>query len=179
MTTSTDEGFDLLPDATEPPDPATALSLEDTLVDPNQIATVQGPPVPLGRAPAIDFVQHKFVPSAAGGPLMVYGLDTLKQWVEKCLLTRRGENAACHPDFGLDSLLQDLIDGGPFDSGAVAEYEAIVERALTVHADIDSIDGWAVDYEAGDDAAVVSFSITRVTQGVDPLDIDVALPVSG
>lgn len=173
-----DEGFALLPDATEPPDADTALSLEDSLVDPNAIITTQqSPPAPLGRAPALDFAQRRFIPSTAGGPLMIYGTATLGQWVEKCMRTRRGENKACDPDFGLDALFQDLIDGGPYDAGAAAEFEDIVARALTVHPAIDSIADWQVTYEAGDDAAFTQLTVIPADEGVDPLDLDVRLPL--
>lgn len=175
----TDEGFALLPAGTEPPDPDAALSLEQALVDPGALPTELGAPVPLGRAPAIDFVQRRFIPQTAGGPLMLYGLATLGQWVEKCLRTRRGENAACDPEFGLDALFEDLIDGGPYDAGAAAEFEAIVERALAVHPVIDSITEWSIAYTDGDDAAFASFRVIPVTEGSDPIALDVSIPVGG
>lgn len=174
-----DEGFAVLPPESEPPEPDEALTLEDALADPIDLDVDQDPPAVLGRAPAIDFAQRRFVPSTAGGPLMIYGTDTLAQWVEKCLRTRRGENPACDPDFGLDALLEDLLDGGPFDGGAAAEYEAIAERALTVHPAIDSVEEWTVDYAEGDDAAFISVRIVPAAEGTDPLDFDVTLPVGG
>lgn len=176
---ATDEGFDLLPTATEPPDPDEALSLEASLADPNAIVTVQGAPAPLGRAPAIDFAQRTFLPSAAGGPLMIHGLDTLRQWVEKCQRTRRGDNPACDPDFGIDDTIWDLLDGGPLDAGIVAQYQDIVERALSVHPAIDRIEQFSVTYDADDDAAFVQLRVIPVAEGADPLDLDVVLPIGG
>lgn len=177
--TLTDEGFDLLPAATDPPTADQALTLEDTLADPDVLAADQDPPAPLGRAPAIDFVQRTFVPNTAGGPLMLYGTDTLRQWVQKCVRTRRGENPACDPDFGMDKLFTDLIDGSPYDESAAAEFEGIMERALSVHPAIDSIDEWQIDYTDGDDAAFVRFLVIQTADGEDPLEIDVQLPATG
>lgn len=177
--TLTDDGFDVLPPETEPPAGDEALTLEDALVDPSLLAPDQNPPVALGRAPAIDFVQRTFLPGAAGGPLMLYGLDTLAQWVEKCLRTRRGENPACDPNFGLDRLFSDMIDGSPYDESVAAEYETIVERALSVHPYIDSIDEFDISYTDGDDAVFISLTVIPMAEGSDPLNIDVQLPATG
>lgn len=175
-----DDGFDVLPLGTEPLTADDALTLEDTLADPDALVTTQDPPAPLGRAPAIDFVQRTFIPNTAGGPLMVYGLDTLRQWVEKCCRTRRGENPACHPDFGVDQLFSDMIDGSPYDESVAAQFEAIVERALSVHPFIDSIDEWQIVYaQDDDDFAAVKFVVIPTAEGEDPVDIDVQLPATG
>jgi hypothetical protein len=166
--------FSALPPGGGSPD--VALRIEDQLANPVGGVVAQDPPVALGRAPAIDFAQRTFVPNTAGGPLMLYGLDTLASWCEKALRTRRGENPACHPDFGVDALFLDLIDGGPFDSGVAAEFEAIVERALTFHPAIDAVEDWAVDYQPGDDAALATFRVVTVAAGTDPLNLNVTLP---
>lgn len=178
--TLTDDGFDVLPPSTEPPTADDALTLEDTLADPSLLDQEQDPPPPLGRTPAIDFVQRTFVPNTAGGPLMLYGLDTLRQWVEKCCRTRRGENPACDPQFGLDRLFADMIDGTPFDEAVAAEFEGIVERAVAIHPFLDSIDEWEIDYiNDDDDFATVRFVVMPVQQGQDPVDIDIQLPATG
>lgn len=177
--TLTDEGFSILPPGSDPPTADEQLTLEDTLAGANALDVTQSPPTPLGRAPAIDFVQQTFIPNTAGGPLMIYGQDTLRQWVQKCIRTRRGENPACDPNFGLDKLFSDMIDGEPYDESVAAEYEAIVLRALSVHPAIDSIEEWAIDYLDGDDAAFVSFTVIPTAEGVDPLNIDVQLPATG
>ena len=177
--TLTNEGYQLLPAGSEPPSADDALALEDTLANPDALAVAQRPPVPLGRAPAIDFAARRFVPNTAGGPLMIYGIDTLKQWAQKCLKTRRGENPAVDPEFGMDRLFVDLIDGSPYDESTFAEFESIAERALSVHPDIDAVDEWTIDYTADDDAAFVSFVVIPAADGEDPLSIDVSLPATG
>jgi hypothetical protein len=173
------EGFAVLAPESEPPDADESLSIEDALANPDALSVTQDPPAPLGRAPAIDFVQRQFVPNTAGAPLMIYGTDTLAQWVGKALRTRRGENPACDPDFGLDALFEDMLDGGPFDAAAAAEYEGIVERALTVHPAVESIEEWSVDYAPGDDAALASLRVIPTAEGEDPLDLEVTLPIGG
>jgi hypothetical protein len=99
--------------------------------------------------------------------------------VEKCLRTRRGENPAVDPDYGLDRLFLDMIDGSPYDESTAAEFEGIVERAVSVHPAIDSIEEWSIDYLDGDDAATIRFTVIPVAQGQDSLDIDVQLPATG
>jgi hypothetical protein len=174
MADTTLDTFSALPPGGGSPD--VALRIEDQLANPSGISVPQDPPVALGRAPAVDFVQRTFVPNTAGGPLMLYGLDTLGQWVEKAMRTRRGDNPACHPDFGLDALFLDLIDGGPFDSGIAAEFEAIVERALTFHPAIAALEEWAVDYVQGDDAALATFRVVPVSAGAEPVNLAVTVP---
>lgn len=172
-----DEEFPVLPPESEPPDADEALSLQDALADSDDLDVDQDPPVPLGRTPAIDFVQRTFVPNTAGGPLMLYGDESLRQWIEKCLRTRRGDSPAVHPDFGLDALIFDLVDGGIFDESAAAEYQAIVERALPVHPAIASVDEFDVDYSDGDDAATARIVVAKVAEGEDPLELDLSIPI--
>lgn len=167
-----DETFPILPPDSEPPDADEALSLQDALDDPDLEDVAQDPPAPLGRTPAVDFVQRTFVPNTAGGPLMLYGDDSLRQWIEKCLRTRRGDNEACHPDFGLDELIFDLVDGGVFDEAAAAQYQAMVERALPVHPAIAEVQEFDVEYSDGDDAARARLVASKVTEGEDPLVLD-------
>jgi phage baseplate assembly protein W len=157
-----------------PLDPDVELTLQDALADPDETVS-DDQPIPLGRTPAIDFVQRRMIPNTSGGPLMLYGEDALAQWIEKCLRTRRGDNAACHPDFGVDALLFDLVDGGTLDDSAVAQYQAIVERALSVHPAIESVAEFHIDYDLDDDAATTYMRIVRVSGAGDPVNVTVAL----
>lgn len=171
--TTQDEGFELLPPETEPPDAGAELALEDELAAGADDLAIDVPePPPLGRSYAYDFIEHGFVPSQAGGPLPTHGLETLAVWGEKCLRTRRGENPACDPDFGMDLMPQDLLDGGPFDASAMAEYEADIRRALLVHPRIVDVDSFAVEYAEGDDAVAVSFRVIPEGDDLDDLDFD-------
>jgi hypothetical protein len=155
-----DEGYSPLEAGVEPPDADEELALEDELAGSDDALIVeQEPPAPLGRTPAIDFVERTFVPSLAGGPLMLYGLDTLGQWVEKCLRTRRGAHPAVHPDFGVDITPSDLMDGGPADPAELAEAEDDWTRALLVHPRISEVDEWDFDIDPDDDAVYVTFRV--------------------
>lgn len=166
-----DEGFSPLPALTEPLDPLAELTLESALADATSSPVdAPGPPAPLGRAPAYDFIEHRFVPGAAGGPLMTRGIATLATWVEKCLRTRRGESPAVDPGFGCDILAEDLLEeGGPFDASATAEYVAAVERALLQHPRISDVEGLSVDGSDDDDAVFITMRV--VTDGDDLADL--------
>lgn len=172
--------FPILPPGADPLDSTAALSLQDALADPDAELVETTPPVPLGRTPAMDLVERRFVPNnRTGGPLMLYGLDTLQQWVEKCLRTRRGDNVACNPEFGVDRLLLDITDGQPMDDSAAAEYEAIVGRALSVHPAIASVENWTWDFDDDSDAATAGFTVMVVRDGQEPEELDITVPVGG
>lgn len=161
------EAFEALASDLEPPEnPDEELDLVDDEEQPFEVA--EGPTVPpLGRTPAFDFVQQTLMPSAAGGPLMLYGVDALAQWIEKALITPKGAAPACHEDFGIESV-NHLITGGPFDASAVAELEQMVTDALTVHPRIIGVEGFEADHVEGDDAVTVSFRV--LYQGEDDLE---------
>lgn len=165
-----DERFSPLPALTDPVDPLDELTLQDALADQVPVSGPTGPPAPLGRAPAYDFIQHQLLPGAAGGPLMTRGVATLATWVEKCIRTRRGENPAVDPSFGCDLLAEDVLEEGvPFDPAATAEFAAAVSRALLVHPRITSVEDVTVDGGLDDDLVTVSFHVT--TDGDDLSDL--------
>jgi Protein of unknown function (DUF2634) len=167
-----DEGFSPLPAFSQPVDPLAELTLEDALADDEQPAEIPAPPAPLGRAPAYDFIEHRFIPSVAGGPLMTRGTATLATWVEKCLRTRRGESPAVDPDFGCDIVAEDLLEEGePFDASAVAEYVDAIKRALLTHPRISDIEGLSVEGSEDDDAVIISLRV--VTDGDDLSDLTI------
>jgi hypothetical protein len=177
-----DEGFELVPPDSDPPDAQAELDLEDALASGDDVsfAITEDAPPPLGRSYAWDFIEHRVVPGQAGGPLMTYGLDTLATWIEKCLRTRRGENPAVDPDFGVEIMPSDLLDGGPFDGGAIAEYEDSVKRALLVHPRIADVEFGAgsVSYTDGDDAVFVNMRVIPEGDDLDELTVDnLALPL--
>lgn len=168
---------ELLPPTLDPVDADDLLGEdEDRNVSDVELETVTL--APLGRAPAYDFVERRFIPGIGGGPLMIYLLETLMQWVEKCLRTRRGESPAVHPDFGVDVLPEDLLDGDVLDMSELAEAYTDWDRALLVHPRIAETDEWNADYEEGDDAVYVSFRVIPDGDDLDDLIVKrLALPI--
>lgn len=173
-----DEGFSPIPPSTVPPDPAAELALEEDLAAGQGLTTVDidSPPPPLARSYAYDFIQHRLIPGQAGGPLMTRGLDTLATWIEKCMRTRRGENPAVDIRFGMDLMPEDLIDGGPFDAGAMAELDSAIRRALLVHPRIVDVDEFTTVY---DDNDTVYRTFRAIPEGdeLDPVTFDLPLPL--
>lgn len=172
-----DEGFSPLPAQTEPPDADGELALQEDLASGQGIFTLTDPqaPSPLGRSYAYDFIEHRLIPGQAGGPLMTRGLDTLATWIEKCLRTRRGENPAVDPDFGLEIMPEDLIDGGPFDAGAMAELDGAIRRGLLVHPRIIDVDEFTTNYD-GDTSVYRTFRVIPEGDDLAPLTFDLPLP---
>lgn len=174
-----DEGFELLPAGTEPPDPDIELALEEDLASGQDTFEVQdATPAPLGRSYAYDFAARRLVPGQAGGPLMTFDIPTLALWIEKCLRTRLGENPAVDPDFGLEVLPEDLIDGGPFDAGAMAELDSSIRRGLLVHPRIVDVIDFATRYD-GQDAAMRIFRVIPEGDDLDDLELGLPLPLGG
>jgi hypothetical protein len=174
-----DEGFAPVPALTEPADPAEELTLQDAFADVATVAVGASPPVPLGRAPAYDYLERRLLPGAAGGPLMTRGVETLAGWIEKCLRTRRGENPAVDPDFGLDILAEDILaEGAAYDPSAVSEYLAAVERGLLVHPRIAGIEA-SMEYDDPDsDRVYVTLGVSLTGEDEDALTFT-RIPVAG
>lgn len=174
-----DEGFEPLPAQVEPPEAGEELRLQDALAQGGGGVTLSvEAPAPIGRAPAYDFHNRRLIPDAAGGPLMTRGSETLAVWVEKCLRTRRGENPAVDPSFGLDLTAEDILaEGEPFDDASTAEYLAGVERALLLHPRITAVTDLAVDTDPDDDAVFITLRVAIDGDDRDPLTIE--LPVGG
>lgn len=165
------EAFPSEPQATEPLDPSDVATLQSAAAaEPDQRE-----PVIVGRVPAIDFAQRVFVPrTSGGGPLMVAGLDALQQWCEKCVRTRRGENPACDPQFGVDKLWTDML-GEPFDASVAAEFEGIITRALLVHPAISDVVWGGIIGSPDDDTAVAIYRIVPALEGASPIDVEMSL----
>lgn len=174
-----DEGFSPLPALTEAADPAEELRLQDAFADAGTVVVPSAAPVPLGRAPAYDYVNHRLIPGKAGGPLMTRGRATLAGWIEKCLRTRRGENPAVDPDFGLDILAEDLLaEGVAFDPAAISEYLAAVERGLLVHPRIAGLEA-DMEYDDPDsDEVFLNLNVSETGEDGDPLTLT-RIPVAG
>lgn len=168
---------ELLPPGIEPMEADVALEREGDFLGSDPIEVETGPPPPLGRTPAYDFVGRTFLPSRAGGVLMLTGLGTLEQWIEKCIRTRRGENPACDPDFGVEVLPIDLLDGGVLDESAIAEAYGDWTRALETHPRISDVADWSIDYAPGDDAVFIGFRYSAEGTGGELEDVTANLQI--
>lgn len=173
-----DESFTTIPQTVEPPAPEDLLRLEDTLTT-TPLADAQAEEVIIGWSPAIDFAQRAFVPYTAGGPMRVRGTDAVSQWCEAALRTRRGENAACDPRFGVKMLWVDLIDGGPFDPSLAAMFEELARDALLLHPAISDVAEFEVVPIDDGAAAHAKFSVVLTGEPDDPLDLSFDLTEAG
>lgn len=158
-----------IPQGDEAPNADEAFeNLEGASINENLIIEEEPPP-PLGRSWAFDFSQPGFATESGNGPLETRGLDTLRMWIAKCLVTARGAHPV-HPDgYGLEFPF-DII-GNPFDSFDAADLEERIETALTFHPRITGIEDFETVYEEGDEALFVSFTVL--------LDEEESLPIQG
>jgi len=171
MSTPASTGYPLIPTVSDPALPADQLTLLDQLADPNVTEPQAPEPQPIGRSYLYDFQLRQLVPSPAGGPVMTYGLDSLRAWIAKTLLTDRAA-APVHMnnDYGLDGA-NEFLDGSTFDSGASAALEARVRDALMMHPKISEVRDWHATYTPGDDALFVSFTVVPEGDDGDPLQV--------
>lgn len=180
MSTFEDEGFEIVPAGVEPVGAAEELALQDVLAAGSADVVERQAPPPLGRAPAYDFAERRFVPGQAGGPLTLTGMSQLAQWVEKCLRTRRGENPAVDPDFGVTILGEDLLDGGVLDDSALGEAYEDWEQALLVHPRISAVEAMTISAHPDDDFILFTTRVTPEGLGDEVLAIDeLLLPIGG
>lgn len=115
------------------------------------------PPHPPGRSWAYDFVRRRFVSAPQQhGPLETHGIETLKQWIEKCLLTARGAHPIYSEDYGIE-LPNDLV-GVSADTFPDAIYESRISEGLLAHERITSIEDFAAVYDPMEEFVLVSFT---------------------
>lgn len=181
MSFTDDEGFEPIAPGTDPFEADEELELLQPAVEADDGLAVEfAAPPPLGRAPVFDFAARDIVPAAAGGPLMSYGRETLSRLVAKMLHTRKGENPAVDPDFGMVVMAEDILDdGGPPEESGIAEYVDDIERAVVLLPRVTGVDDVRVEFEDGDDAMFVSITIDSDDDELAGETLDAFVPVAG
>lgn len=152
----------LLPVQEEPltPDDAFTRFEEglDQQLDSADLVVVEEDPPPLGRSWAYDFDRKRFVGApTAHGPLVLHGVSTLQQWIEKCLRTARGAHAIYSDNFGID-LPADLFSG-PVSHFPDRLFQDRVTDALTKHPRIVSVDNFAFNIDPNQEYVAASFTV--------------------
>ena len=167
---SNEVNWTLLPPGTEAPEGDVALAEQaESDEDAPGIDLGEERPVPVGTTWAYDFVRRRFL---ADGPVpqVIGGRAAQRQAIEKALRTPRGVFVVCGPDFGID-VDREVINGGPFDAAAFAEWEAAARDAIEAFPWVLEISDFEGATEDGDDAAFVSFIVTA--EGTDDDDADI------
>ena len=156
------------------PENEAALLGSDALEEEDELElTVEPEPEPLGRSAAFDFDTERFRTSGHE-PHPTRGLDTLRNWIEKCLRTEEGAHAI-HPEgYGLRQSLDAYLNG---DSDvSIGELEQDIIDALLYHPAISRVDDMRTEEGEtpdGDRAANISFTV--VTDDAVTIDIDTTL----
>lgn len=157
-----------------PPDPDDALEAAeqaalDAVALPTQSLLVE--PAPLGRAPTIDPATGRLVISPAGEVVCSSGLDTLRDWCLKAVVTPRGAGRALSPNYGMDGGgLQSLIGRAAQDVDPEATLER-VRAAWIRHPRIADVDG--IDVQADETEEIVSIHVSALLDFGDRLEVTV------
>lgn len=163
------EADPFIPQGDEAPSAEDAFQTLDQAPANEDVIVEEVSPPPFGRSWAFDFSIPGFTTEQGSGPLETRGLDTLRGWIAKCLVTARGAHPI-HPDaYGLERPF-DLI-GQPFDAFNNSDLEDRIINALTFHPRISGIEEFATYFEEGDDALYVGFRVL--------LDNEEELPIQG
>jgi phage baseplate assembly protein W len=148
---------DFIPKGDEAPEAQDAFEALETSPANENLIVVEREPPPFGRSWAFDFSIPGFATEAGQGPLETRGIDTLRQWVIKCLLTARGAHPIHPRGYGMEKPF-DVI-GQPLSAFLNAELEERVANALTFHPRITGIEDFATFTEEEDDALLVEFRV--------------------
>jgi hypothetical protein len=150
-----------LPDETEPLSGQEALDrLQDALeldADSIDLIVSEPAPQPIGRSWAFDFSAGRFVtPPTGGGPARTYGIETLRPWCEKALMTSRGAHPIHPPGYGLTG--RENLIGGPVTSPPL-DLEGRIEYALTFHPRVAGLANFAAAFDRDEDWIDIAFDV--------------------
>lgn len=128
---------------------------------------------PFGRGWAFDFHAGLFARYGTA-PADVSGLDQLRVWVEKTILTSRYSGGIFSDQYGTEDV--DVI-GGQYDPAVLADLAAAITEALLVHDRITAIEDFSFEQpDPLDDYVLVSFSVITDT---NPLTITIPVTTGG
>jgi hypothetical protein len=152
----------LVPETDVPEEPEDVLAeLENALQTfPSDVDLVVGEeePPPIGRSWAFDWAMRDFVRSSgSAGPQPTRGLETLTEWIEKCLRTARGAHPVHPQGYGVAQASADGLVGGPVGS-IPPDLEERVKDALLFHPRITDVRGFSYSSDPDDEWLGVSFT---------------------
>jgi hypothetical protein len=134
------------------------------------------PPHPVGRGWAFDFLKREFVIAPTShGPLETIRIETLRNWIEKCLRTARGTYPIYSDDYGIETP-GDFI-GGPVSQFPDQVYEDAIREALTAHERITEIDQFEAVYDPMEEWVSVNFVVVLDDETRFPIQNVVLEPV--
>lgn len=121
------------------------------------VLTIESPK-PIGRSWAFDWQERKFVAGArARGPAATRGMETLENWIAKCLSTARGAHKIHPPGYGV---LRGATDAISRSVGFIpADLAERVSNALTFHPRIADVRDFAYNYDPDQDWVAVAFTV--------------------
>lgn len=129
---------------------ATALSEGDDFIElPQQESK------PFGRGWGFNFNAGRFI-RYGSGPSNTRGLETLRHWVHKALITTRFSHPIYSDDFGIESL--DVI-GSQYTAEVQADLESKIKDALSIHDRITSVENFAIEYDPDTEYLDVNFTV--------------------
>ena len=163
----------LLPVEDEPPSPeeelARAEEEAEEFPESDDLIATEEERLPIARSWAFDFERGRFKRGEAQGPTEVFGVMTLRYWIEKCLHTARGAHPIHPEDYGIDRGGRGVI-GSPMSGAHGADLEERIRDALLYHDAITEVTDFEMTQNPEDDLLLVNFHVV--------LDDDVVLEIT-
>lgn len=129
-------------------------------------------PAPYGRSWSFDFVNGAFVRHGES-PAETTGIDTLKTWCEKALLTFAAEMVIYPEWYGIERI---EVIGAQMERATMKELAEAARDALLGHDRLTRVEDIAIERESlDDDYAVISLTVVTDTDDRIPLETEVAV----
>ena len=129
------------------------------------IPTEELDPVPYGKSWAWDFSNGQFL-KYGSQPAQTNGLDTLKTWINKTMLTARAAHIIYDDTYGVDE--PDSLIGNGFDASAQNQWSENVRESLLEHDRISDV----VDFVFVEEGEYLEVSFSIITDEDDQIDIE-------
>lgn len=136
---------------------------EDALEDEDAVLSLEPAAATVGRSWAWDARSGRLILNGHS-PATTNGDNTLRYWIEKCLLTPEGGSVIHPAGYGMRVPITSLIASNP-NLERAGELELEIEQALTFHPAIDGIEDFSAQIDDADGEAQLYVSFTVMKRG--------------
>jgi hypothetical protein len=143
----------------DPLEPSDVDAIDDLDEFPSErdIVIQQPERAPLGRSWAFDFLKPGFSTYKGRGPLEIWGIPQLRNWIEKCLRSTRGGSPIWPDGYGVEGLTEMI--GQPIASLPQTLIQRRIKEALTYHPRITDVVDFDFEFDPDDEVLFCSFTV--------------------